>query len=57
MAGSNSRYLAGGTNLLDLMKEDVERPDELIDLTKLDQLNAIRMIAGGETTAAFRSAD
>lgn len=31
----NARFLAGGTNLLDLMKEDVERPDELIDITRL----------------------
>ena len=31
----NARFLAGGTNLLDLMKEDVERPEELIDITRL----------------------
>lgn len=31
-ANKNAKYLAGGTNLLDLMKEDVERPDELVDL-------------------------
>ncbi len=33
-ANPNARYLAGGTNLLDLMKEDVERPDELVDITR-----------------------
>lgn len=32
----NARFLAGGTNLLDLMKEGVERPDELIDITRLE---------------------
>ena len=32
----NSKLLAGGTNLIDLMKEDVERPDELIDINTLD---------------------
>jgi xanthine dehydrogenase YagS FAD-binding subunit len=32
---AQSRILAGGTNLLDLMKEDVERPEELIDITHL----------------------
>ncbi|MFC0436415.1 xanthine dehydrogenase family protein subunit M [Kutzneria buriramensis] len=30
-----SRYLAGGTNLVDLMKIGVEQPDELIDVTGL----------------------
>ena len=36
-AGKNTqaRFLAGGTNLLDLMKEDVERPDQLIDINRL----------------------
>ncbi len=31
----DSRYIAGGTNLLDLMKENVERPTQLIDITRL----------------------
>ncbi|MEP6728352.1 MAG: xanthine dehydrogenase family protein subunit M [Bacteroidota bacterium] len=35
VANPNARFLAGGTNLLDLMKEDVERPDELIDISGL----------------------
>ncbi|SIQ49723.1 xanthine dehydrogenase family protein subunit M [Pseudacidovorax sp. RU35E] len=30
-----SRFLAGGTNLLDLMKEDVERPPRVIDIRRL----------------------
>jgi xanthine dehydrogenase YagS FAD-binding subunit len=30
-----SRFLAGGTNLLDLMKGDVERPSALIDINRL----------------------
>jgi xanthine dehydrogenase YagS FAD-binding subunit len=34
-ANPRAKFLAGGTNLLDLMKEDVERPDELVDLTRL----------------------
>ena len=33
--GPGARYLAGGTNLLDLMKEGVERPGSLVDLTRL----------------------
>ena len=31
----DAHYLAGGTNLLDLMKEGVERPAALIDVTRL----------------------
>jgi len=31
----NARFIAGGTNLLDLMKEDVEQPARLIDITHL----------------------
>ena len=34
-ANSHAKFLAGGTNLLDLMKEDVERPDELIHVSAL----------------------
>ena len=36
--GSNerARYLGGGTNLLDLMKEDVERPDTIVEVSELD---------------------
>ena len=30
-----ARFIAGGTNLLDLMKENVERPDRLIDIRRL----------------------
>lgn len=35
-ANANSQFLAGGTNLIDLMKEDVARPVELVDITRLD---------------------
>ncbi|CAA9291298.1 MAG: Periplasmic aromatic aldehyde oxidoreductase, FAD binding subunit YagS [uncultured Adhaeribacter sp.] len=31
----NARFIAGGTNLLDLMKGHVERPDHLIDVSRL----------------------
>jgi xanthine dehydrogenase YagS FAD-binding subunit len=34
-ANPQAKFLAGGTNILDLMKEDVERPNELVDLTRL----------------------
>jgi xanthine dehydrogenase YagS FAD-binding subunit len=34
-ANPTARYLGGGTNLIDLMKEDVMRPSELVDVTRL----------------------
>ncbi|GGT62278.1 FAD binding domain-containing protein [Streptomyces purpureus] len=41
-----SRYLGGGTNLVDLMKLGVERPDTLVDLTRLP-LDAIEETGDG----------
>ena len=41
-----SRFLGGGTNLIDLMKYGVERPEVLIDVTHLP-LTRIEPIAGG----------
>lgn len=35
-ANKESAYLAGGTNILDLMKEDVARPSELVDISRLN---------------------
>ena len=32
---SRSRFIAGGTNLVDLMKYDVERPTTVVDITRL----------------------
>ena len=34
-ADPTAKFIAGGTNLLDLMKYDVERPGRLIDITRL----------------------
>src|SRR6266705_2346903 len=34
-ADPTAKFIAGGTNLIDLMKEDVERPTRLIDITRL----------------------
>lgn len=34
-ADPTAKFIAGGTNLLDLMKEDVEQPRRLIDITRL----------------------
>ena len=34
-AEPTAKFIAGGTNLIDLMKEDVERPSRLIDISRL----------------------
>ena len=36
-AVAGSRYLGGGTNLVDLMRETVERPSQLVDVSGLPQ--------------------
>jgi xanthine dehydrogenase YagS FAD-binding subunit len=41
-----SKIIAGGTNLVDLMKENVERPSFLVDVTKLP-LKEIVVLDGG----------
>ena len=33
--GQNARFIAGGTNLLDLMKLEIEHPETLIDISRL----------------------
>jgi xanthine dehydrogenase YagS FAD-binding subunit len=45
-ANPAAKFLAGGTNLLDLMKEDVERPGELVDVSRL-KLAEIKPARGG----------
>jgi xanthine dehydrogenase YagS FAD-binding subunit len=52
-ANPRARFLAGGTNILDLMKEDVKRPNELVDLTRL-QLTEIKAAGGGAPSTPWR---
>src|SRR3954468_3660617 len=42
----SARFIAGGTNLLDLMKYNVERPTRLVDITRLP-LTTIDKAEGG----------
>lgn len=49
----NAKFLAGGTNILDLMKEDVERPNELVDLTRLKLADIKPGPNGGVTIGAL----
>jgi xanthine dehydrogenase YagS FAD-binding subunit len=41
-----AKFIAGGTNLVDLMKMDVERPTKLIDVSRLP-LDKVEEMAGG----------
>jgi xanthine dehydrogenase YagS FAD-binding subunit len=45
-ANNNAKFLAGGTNLVDLIKMNVQQPDELIDINRL-ALKAIQRTANG----------
>jgi xanthine dehydrogenase YagS FAD-binding subunit len=52
-------YLAAGTNLLDLMKGGVSRPDRLVDITRLPGLDRIEHLPDGgiRIGALVRNAD
>jgi xanthine dehydrogenase YagS FAD-binding subunit len=45
-ASPGAKFVAGGTNLVDLMKMDVERPAKLIDVSRLP-LDRVEETAGG----------
>jgi xanthine dehydrogenase YagS FAD-binding subunit len=51
-ASSQTKFIAGGTNLLDLMKEGVEQPDRLIDITRI-QLAQIQSTSNGVRIGAL----
>jgi xanthine dehydrogenase YagS FAD-binding subunit len=51
-ANKAAKFLAGGTNLIDLMKEYVERPDELVDVSQLS-LAQIRATSNGISIGAL----
>jgi xanthine dehydrogenase YagS FAD-binding subunit len=55
----NASYLAAGTNLLDLMKGNVARPERLVDLTRLQGLDRIEQLPDGSVRigALVRNAD
>ncbi|HUN49086.1 MAG TPA: FAD binding domain-containing protein, partial [Stellaceae bacterium] len=45
-ADPEAKFIAGGTNLIDLMKKYVERPSRLIDISRLP-LKAVEELPGG----------
>ncbi|MBU2325025.1 MAG: FAD binding domain-containing protein, partial [Gammaproteobacteria bacterium] len=55
MMGPEARFIAGGTNLLDLMKENVARPTQLIDITGLPLREVTTTADGGVRIGALVS--
>jgi xanthine dehydrogenase YagS FAD-binding subunit len=51
-SNKDARFLGGGTNLLDLMREGVENPSELVDIARL-KLTQIRSADGGLSIGAL----
>jgi len=58
-AEPGAAYLAAGTNLLDLMKGGITRPNRLVDVTRLPGLDRIERLPDGGTRigALVRNAD
>lgn len=56
--GEHSKFLAGGTNLVDLMKQQVETPAHLVDINRLDLAKIEELPDGGLSLGALaRNAD
>jgi xanthine dehydrogenase YagS FAD-binding subunit len=53
VADPGAKLIAGGTNLLDLMKEDVERPSRLIDISRLPLREVAETPDGGLSIGAL----
>jgi xanthine dehydrogenase YagS FAD-binding subunit len=60
---ARARYLGGGTNLVDLLRENIERPDAVIDVARLDSRiearadGSILLGAGARNTAVASDLD
>jgi xanthine dehydrogenase YagS FAD-binding subunit len=46
VTGAGAKFISGGTNLLDLMKLEIERPTHLVDISRLP-LRAIEELPDG----------
>jgi len=55
LSGAATRFIAGGTNLLDLMKENITRPEHLIDITGLPLNEVTETPEGGLMIGALVS--
>ncbi|MEP7007714.1 MAG: xanthine dehydrogenase family protein subunit M [Sphingomonas bacterium] len=50
---AGGRFIAGGTNLLDLMKLQIETPEKLVDISQLDLADIEERADGGLTIGAL----
>lgn len=58
LAGDHTKFIAGGTNLIDLMRANVERPDHIIDINNLNLHSIHETMDGGVSLGALaRNAD
>jgi xanthine dehydrogenase YagS FAD-binding subunit len=48
----NAKFLGGGTNLVDLMRENVEQPDALVDVTRFPSAGISELADGGVSIGA-----
>ena len=48
----NSKFLGGGTNLIDLMRENIEQPDALVDVSGLSSSGIDELPDGGISIGA-----
>lgn len=53
VSASGARFIGGGTNLVDLMKLDVEHPSALVDITHLDLAKVNETPSGGVLIGAL----
>jgi len=57
IAQQNAKFIAGGTNLLDLMKEHVEQPSRLIDINRLELTQILERNGGLRLGALAKNSD
>jgi len=50
-----ARFISGGTNLIDLMKLDIERPEHLVDISRLPLQGIEELRDGGLRVGAQAS--
>lgn len=57
VAQQNAKFLAGGTNLIDLMKENVEQPSRLVDINRLELSRIVERDGGLRLGALAKNSD
>ena len=57
IAQQNAKFIAGGTNLIDLMKENVEQPSRLIDINRLELTRIVERDGGLRLGALAKNSD